>query len=230
MKLTYYGHSSFLVETKGTKLLFDPFISPNPLVGKAEKKIDIDAIEADFILLSHGHEDHVADAETIAKKNSAKVISSFEIVTWMGEKGVEGHPMNHGGHWQFDYGTLKYVSAVHSSVLPDGTYGGNPGGFVLWNDEGCFYFAGDTALTMDMKLIPMTCPALDFAILPIGDNFTMGYRDAFHASDFIECNTVVGCHYDTFGFIEIDHEAAKKAFADQGKELILLPIGKSKTF
>jgi L-ascorbate metabolism protein UlaG (beta-lactamase superfamily) len=224
MKITYAGHSCFIVETKGKKLLFDPFISPNDL---AKDKINADTIEADYILLTHGHQDHVADAEAIAKRTGAKIISNFEMVTWYGEKGIEGHPMNHGGHWEFDFGTVKYVSAVHSSVLPDGTYGGNPGGFVIWNEEGCFYHAGDTALTMDMKIIPMTCPKLDFAILPIGDNFTMGIKEAVIASEFVEVTKVFGCHYDTFGYIEIDHNAAKKTFADKGKELILLPIGDS---
>lgn len=224
MKITYAGHSCFLVETKGKKLLFDPFISPNELT---KGKISADVVEADYILLTHGHQDHVADAEVIAKRTGAKIISNFEIVSWYGEKGIEGHPMNHGGQWQFDFGTVKYVSAIHSSVLPDGTYGGNPGGFVIWNDEGCFYFAGDTALTMDMKLIPMTCPKLDFAILPIGDNFTMGTKEAILASDFVETDKVLGCHYDTFGYIKIDHDAVKKSFEDRGKELILLPIGTS---
>lgn len=223
MKITYYGQSCFGIETKGKKLLFDPFISPNELA----KKINVDAIEADYILLTHGHQDHTADAESIAKRTGATIVSNYEIYSWYTQKGIAGHPMNHGGNWQFDFGTVKYVNAVHSSSLPDGTYAGNPGGFVVWNDEGCFYHAGDTALTWDMKLIPMTCPKLDFAILPIGDNFTMGYQDALIASDFIECNRIIGCHYDTFGFITIDHEAAKKAFADKGKDLILLPIGDS---
>lgn len=223
MKITNYGQSAFLVETKGKKLLFDPFISPNPLA----KDIDIDAIEADYILLSHGHTDHVLDAESIGKRTGAVIISNFEVVSWYGEKGMKGHPMNHGGKFNFDFGTVKYVNAIHSSVLPDGTYGGNPGGFVIWNEEACFYFAGDTALTMDMKLIPMTCPSLDFAILPIGDNFTMGHEDAVIASDFIACNKVIGCHYDTFGYIKIDHSEAQKSFADKGKELVLLPIGES---
>ena len=133
--------------------------------------------------------------------------------------------MNHGGKWSFDFGTVQYVNAIHSSILPDGSYGGNPGGFVIWNDDVCFYFAGDTALTWDMKLIPMTCPKLDFAILPVGDNFTMSYNDAVLASDFIECNKIVGCHFDTFGYIEIDHDAAKKAFSDKCKELILPSVG-----
>jgi L-ascorbate metabolism protein UlaG (beta-lactamase superfamily) len=119
------------------------------------------------------------------------------------------------------------VAAIHSSGFPDGAYGGNPGGFVVWNDETCFYHAGDTALTLDMQLIPMTCPALQFAILPIGDNFTMGYEDAKLAAEFIQCDTIIGCHYDTFGYIRINHEAAKKAFADRGKTLILPSIGET---
>ncbi|MCB0569727.1 MAG: metal-dependent hydrolase [Phaeodactylibacter sp.] len=223
MKLTYYGHSCFGAEMKGKHILFDPFISPNELA----KDINIDEIRADYLLVSHGHGDHVADAVSIGSKNNSRAISNFEIVSWFEQKGVHGHPMNHGGKVKFDFGVVKYVNAVHSSVLPDGTYGGNPGGFVIWNDEVCFYFSGDTALTMDLKLIPMTCPALDFAILPIGDNFTMGYDDAIMACDFIGCDKVIGCHYDTFGYIKIDQARAKKAFEDKGKELILLPIGES---
>ncbi len=221
MKLTYFGHSCFLIEFGGKKLLFDPFISPNELA----KDIDINSIEADYILLSHGHEDHVADAETIAKRTGATIIATFEIVTWYGKKGLKGHPMNTGGKWKFDFGTVKMVSAVHSSVLPDGTYAANPVGFVISNDENAFYFAGDTALTWDMKLIPMTCPKLDLAILSIGDNFTMGYEDAIIASDFIECNKIIGCHFDTFGYVKVDHEVAKTAFEAKGKELMLPVIG-----
>lgn len=221
MQITYYGQSCFGITTQGKNLLFDPFISPNPLA----KEVDVAGIPADYILITHGHGDHIADVETIAKRTGAKVISNYEIKTFFEQKGIDGHPMNHGGKWTFDFGTVKYVQAVHSSSFPDGSYAGNPGGFVIWNDEGCFYHSGDTALTMDMKLIPMLCPKLDFAILPIGDNFTMGFDEALIASDFIECNKIYGCHYDTFGFIEIDQEAAKKAFADKGKELILLPIG-----
>jgi L-ascorbate metabolism protein UlaG (beta-lactamase superfamily) len=221
MKITYYGHSSFHIEMKGKHLVFDPFISPN----QAASHIEVEAIKADYLLISHGHGDHVADAERIAKNNKATVVSCFEIASWFGEKGIQGHGMNHGGKWRFDFGWVKLVYATHSSVLPDGTYGGNPSGFVIWDDDNCFYFAGDTALTQDMKLIPMTCPKLDFAILPIGDNFTMGYEDAVIAAEFIQCDTIIGCHFDTFGFIKIDHEAAKKVFADKGKRLILPAIG-----
>lgn len=223
MKITYYGHACVGVELSGKHLLFDPFISPNELASA----IDISKIKADAILVSHGHGDHIADVETIGKKNHSVVISNFEIASWFGQKGLKHHPMNHGGQWQFDFGTVKYVNAIHSSGLPDGSNGGNPGGFVVWNNEQCLYFAGDTALTMDMKLIPLTCPKLDVAILPIGDNFTMGYEDAAIAAEFLACDTIIGVHYDTFGYIKIDHQAAKKAFADKGKALILLPVGGS---
>jgi len=223
MKITYYGHACFLAEIQGKKVLFDPFISPNELA----QNVDVAAIEADYILVSHGHEDHVADAVSIAKRTGAQVISNFEIIGWFAGQGVEnGHPMNHGGTAQFDFGKVKYVNAVHSSVLPDGTYGGNPGGFLVYSDEGSFYFAGDTALTMDMKLIPMF-GKVDLAILPIGDNFTMGVEDAIIACDFIACDKVMGVHYDTFPPIKIDHAAAKAKFEEKGKTLILMEIGQS---
>ncbi len=221
MKLTYYGQACFGTEIKGKKILFDPALSANPLA----KDIDINSLEADYILLTHGHGDHVADVESIAQRTGATIISNYEIVTYYGEKGFKGHPLNHGGKWNFDFGTVKYVNAIHSSVLPDGTYGGNPGGFVIWNDDICFYHAGDTALTWDMKLIPMTCPKLDFAILPVGDNFTMGYEDAVIAAEFIDCEKIVGCHFDSFGYIEIDHNKAKQAFENKDKRLILPTIG-----
>ena len=223
MKITYLGHASFAVAFNGKNLILDPFISPNELA----QGIDVASLAADYILVSHGHMDHVADVETIAINTGASIISNYEIVSWYGQKGLAGHPLNIGGTCDFEFGTLKYVNAVHSSVLPDGTYGGNPGGFVVWDNQQAFYFAGDTALHMDMKLLPLTCPKLDVAILPIGDNFTMGYADALIASDFIACDKIIGCHYDTFGYIEIDHAAAKKAFAEKGKELILLDIGAS---
>ena len=221
MTIKYLGQSSFQIIFNQTKLIFDPFISPNELA----KDIDIDTLEADYILLSHGHADHVFDAERIASRNKSTIISNYEVVSWYEQKGIKGHPMNLGGKWKFDFGTVKYVQAVHSSMLPDGSFGGASGGFVIWDDNKSFYFAGDTALTLDMKLIPMTCPQLDFAILPIGDNFTMGYEDALHAAEFIQCDTIIGCHFDTFGYIKIDHTDAVKAFENAGKELKLLQIG-----
>ncbi len=223
MKITFYGQASFQIEYNGKMLVFDPFISPN----EQAKEIDVNGIKADYVLVSHAHQDHIVDVETIAKNNQATVVGGYEVATHFGSKGHKYHPMNHGGKWNFDFGTVKMTNAIHSSSFPDGSYGGYPGGFVISGDGGTFYFAGDTALTWDMKLIPMTCPKLDFAILPIGDNFTMGYEDAVLASDFIECDTIIGCHYDTFGFIEIDHEAAKEAFSKKGKNLILPEIGKT---
>ncbi|MGB0522043.1 MAG: metal-dependent hydrolase [Flammeovirgaceae bacterium] len=221
MKVTYYGHASFSVEVSGKTLFFDPFISPNELA----KGVDISQLKADYVLITHGHGDHVADVETIAKQNDSTLISNFEIISWFGEKGLEkGHPMNHGGQASFDFGTVKYVNAVHSSTLPDGSPGGHPGGFIVRTSAGNFYFAGDTALTYDMKLIG-EYEQIDFAILPIGDNFTMGIDDAVIAADFINCDKIIGMHYDTFPYIVINHDEAKKKFHDAGKELILLDIG-----
>ncbi len=223
MKVTYYGQACFGIQVGEHHLLFDPFITPN----EQAKHIDINSIKADFILLTHGHGDHVADVEAIAKNTGAKIIANYEIVSYYGEKGIEGHPMNHGGKWKFPFGTVKCVNAVHSSVLPDGTYAGNPLGFVITTEEGTFYHAGDTALTWDMKLIPMICPTLKFAILPIGDNFTMGYEDAVIASDFIACNDIIACHFDTFGFIKVDHDAVQLAFSSKGKTIHLPTIGET---
>lgn len=224
MKITYYGHACFRVQISVKNLLFDPFITYNELA----KGIDVSAIPADYILLSHGHEDHVADALSIGQRTGAAIVSNFEIATWFQKKGIKNtHPMNHGGKWKFDFGTVKYVYATHSSVLPDGTYGGNPGGFVIESNEGNFYYSGDTALTTDMQLIPLTCGKLKVALLPIGDNFTMGVSDALIAADFVKCDKIIGLHYDTFGYIKIDHRAAVEAFAAKGKELLLLNIGET---
>ena len=223
MNISYLGHSSFLIEIKDKKLLFDPMIKANPLASS----VQVESIKPDYILLSHGHEDHVADAEMLAKHSKATIISSYEVVTWFQNQGIEGHPMNLGGKWEFEFGTLKYVNAVHSSMLPDRSYGGPSGGFLIWNEEISFYFAGDTALTYDMKLIPLFCPKLDFAILPVGDNFTMGYEDAVLASDFIGCDTIIASHFDTFGYIKTDKEKAILAFEEKGKKLIFPVINEN---
>jgi L-ascorbate metabolism protein UlaG (beta-lactamase superfamily) len=222
MKITYYGHSCFGIEVAGKTLLVDPFISGNPKAAH----IDLENLKADYILLTHAHQDHVLDTEAIAIRNGATVVSNWEITEYYGRKGIQTHPMNHGGSWKFDFGKVKFVSAIHSSSFPDGTYGGNPGGFVIEGEHKNIYISGDTALSFDMKLIPLRTK-LDLAILSIGNNFTMDVEDAIIASDFVECDKVLGSHFDTFGYIEIDHEEAKRKFFDKGKDLMLLEIGES---
>lgn len=222
MKITFYGHASLGITIAEINIIVDPFISANP---KASH-IDINSLDADYILLTHAHQDHILDVEAIAKRTNAIIVSNAEIATYYAKKGFQSHPMNHGGSWNFEFGNLKYVNAIHSSSFPDGSYGGNPGGFVLEGERKNLYIAGDTALTMDMKLIPMRTK-LDLAILPIGNNFTMDIEDAIIASDFVECDKILGYHYDTFGYIEINKEQAIKKFFDKGKDLMLLNIGDS---
>jgi len=222
MKITYLGHASLSIEAHGKVIIVDPYITENELA----KGIDINKLEADYILLTHAHGDHILDVETIAKRTGATVISNFEIVNYFSNKGIKGHPMNHGGSWKFDFGKIHMVNAIHTSSFPDGSYGGNPAGFVLETTHHHIYIAGDTALTYDMKLIPKVIGKLDLAILPIGDNFTMGIDSAIIASDFIKCDKILGYHYDTFGYIKIDHKKAISKFSKQHKELILLDIGK----
>jgi L-ascorbate metabolism protein UlaG (beta-lactamase superfamily) len=224
MKIQFLGHASLLLIIDQIHILVDPFITANP---KASH-IEIDALKADYILLTHAHQDHILDAEVIAKRTGASIVSNFEIVSHYQKMGLNGHPMNHGGSWEFDFGTVKYVNAIHTSSFPDGTYGGQPGGFIIKGEHKTIYIAGDTALTYDMKLIPLQFK-LDLAILPIGDNFTMGVEDALIASDFLECDKILGYHFDTFGYIEIDHQKAIQTFFEKDKDLMLLKIGESLT-
>lgn len=223
MLLTSFGHSCFSVTIDGKVILFDPFITPNELAAD----IDVNTIEADYIFLSHGHSDHVADCVLIAKRTGAKVVGAYEVIDWVNKNGVENtHPMNTGGKWEFEFGTVKCVVAHHSSGLPDGSYGGNPMGFLFMTKDTNFYYAGDTALTLDMQLIPKWAK-LNFCVLPLGDNFTMDVDDAIIAADFVKCNVVVGVHYNTFGFIKIDTEKAIAAFKAEGKTLLLPEIGQT---
>ncbi|MBA3647748.1 MAG: metal-dependent hydrolase [Chitinophagales bacterium] len=223
MNITYYGQSCVGIKIGNFNVLFDPFIKGNPLASS----IDIKSIKADFILITHAHSDHMADAEEIAHNTNAPIITNNEMNKWFAKKGLKGgQGINYGGKLVLDFGTVHYVNAIHSSQFPDGSSGGNPGGFVIETKEGNFYHAGDTALTMDMKLIPMICK-LQFAFLPIGGYYTMDYKDAVVACDFIECNKVIGMHYDSFPQIKIDHQDALNAFQSKGKELILMKIGET---
>ena len=203
-------------------MLFDPFITPNPLA----QKIDAGKIAADFILVSHGHGDHVADLVEIAKRTGATVIAPFEVGDWFEKKGVKNvQAMNHGGGTKTSFGRVKLTAAVHSSSMPDGSYGGNPCGFVIESSDGNFYYSGDTALTLDMKLIGEQ-NKLRFAVLPIGDYYTMGIEDAACAANLVGVTKIVGVHYDTFPPIKIDRVVARKAEA-AGIELLLPAIGET---
>jgi len=225
MKYTYYGQSCFLLEADGKKFLFDPFITHNPLA----KDVDIKAIEADYILVSHGHGDHVADLELLGKQTGAVIIAMPEIAAWGEKQGLTNfHQMNYGTA-NFDFGKLRMVWATHSSSMPDGSYGGNPAGFVLETDGKTIYFAGDTSLNMDMKLLPELYPKIDYAILPIGGNYTMDPDDALIAAKFVGADRVIGVHYNTFPAIEIDTELAVSKFARENKTLLLPAIGETIT-
>lgn len=223
MEFTYYGHACFSVKMGGKHILFDPFITGNPLAGD----VDIDSIPADYIFVSHGHQDHLLDLNAIALRTGARIVSNYEIITWLSKQGITGgHGMNHGGKHAFEFGLVKYVNAVHSSSFPDGTYAGNPGGFVLSGAEGTFYYSGDTALTMDMQLIPEFF-SLDFAVLPVGDNLTMGYEEALRAAQLVKTKRVIGVHYDTFEAIRLDKDKAREYFQKAGRELLLPQIGET---
>jgi L-ascorbate metabolism protein UlaG (beta-lactamase superfamily) len=198
----------------GRVLLFDPFITGNPLAAG----IDLNSVRADYILVSHGHGDHLADAAALAKRTGATVVANYEVATWLGKNGApKTHGLNHGGAFAFESGRAKFVNAIHSSSLPDGAYGGNPGGFVVESAHGNFYYCGDTALTLDMKLIGESTP-LTFAALCIGGNFTMDAADAVKAARLVNCDQIVGVHYDTFPPIKIDHEQARKLFQADRRE------------
>lgn len=225
MEFTYYGHACFSVMMGGKHILFDPFITGNPLASH----VDVDTVAADYIFVTHGHGDHLLDLGTIALRTGAEVVSNYEIITRLADQGItRGHGMNHGGKWTFDFGTAKYVNAIHSSSFPDGTYAGNPGGFVLSGAEGTFYYSGDTALTMDMKLIPEFF-RVDFAVLPVGDNLTMGYEEALMAAQMVKTTRVIGVHYDTFDAIKLDRDKARAHFHEGGCELLLPGIGETIT-
>jgi len=222
MKYTYYGQSCFALETANKKLLFDPFITHNPLA----KHIDIKAIQADYILVSHGHGDHVADLIELAKQTGAIVIAMPEVIAWVQKQGIDHvHSMNFG-KFTFDWGAVRMVPATHSSGLPDGSYGGNPAGFVLEIDGKQIYFAGDTGLTIEMKVLA-DIYNLDYAILPIGGNYTMDVDDAIVATRYMKCDKVIGVHYNTFPVIEIDTKDALDKFNRENKILLLPAVGET---
>ena len=226
MNVTYLGHSCFLFDFEGIKVLTDPFITYNELA----KNVDKESITCDYILLSHGHMDHMADAEFFLKKDKATLVAIYDIAEWFKEKGVENlvH-LNIGGKMTLPFGLVKMVTAVHSSVLPDGTYGGNPAGYIIQTKDKVIYFAGDTALTYDMKLIADRFKKVDAAFLPIGDALTMDIEDAVVAADWVNTGKIIGMHYDTFPNIQLNKEEAQQTAQQANKELVLLAIGETIT-
>jgi len=223
MKATYYGHSCLQLDISDKTLLIDPFITPN----EKATHIDVSSINPDYLLLTHGHEDHVADAVQIADQSGAQVIAGFEVANWISKRNIENvQPLNQGGTVSLASCSVKAVNAVHSSSMPDGSYGGNPLGYVIESAEGNVYHSGDTALTYDMKLIAEST-SLTAAALCIGDLFTMGIQDAVTAAQWVGVKKVIGLHYDTFPPITINHDTARKSFAEAGIELHLLDIGAS---
>jgi L-ascorbate metabolism protein UlaG (beta-lactamase superfamily) len=201
IKITAHGHATFSVHVNDTHLLIDPFLNDNPMA-----QIGADDVNPDYILITHGHGDHVGDGVEIARRTGAQVISNFEIVGWFGSKGHEnGHPQHLGGGYQHPFGHVKMTVAFHGSQLPDGAYGGMPGGFLLTLEGKKIYIAGDTALFSDMALIG--AGGLDVAILPVGDNFTMGPDDSILAINYLKPEVVIPCHYNTWPPITIDVDA-----------------------
>jgi L-ascorbate metabolism protein UlaG (beta-lactamase superfamily) len=220
VKVTWYGHACFLIETKGTKLLTDPFLTGNPLA-----PVRVDKVEADYILVSHGHGDHVGDGVAIAQRTGATVISNFEIQNWFVGQGVENvHAQHIGGGYDYPWGRVKLTIAHHGSALPDGTYGGNPVGFLFYIEGKKIYHACDTGLFYDMRLIGEE--GIDLAILPIGDNFTMGPDDALRAVKLIEPRQVVPIHYNTFDVIKQDpHAWARRVESETSAKVVVMGPG-----
>lgn len=224
-KVTFHGHSCFLVEDEGGKIIIDPFLSGNP-----QAKVSAKDINVDFVIVTHGHGDHLGDTVEIAKRCGATCISNFEIVNYCQGKGVKGHPLHIGGAFEFPFGKAKLTIAHHGSSFPDGTYAGAPCGVVLdFKDGKKIYHAGDTGLFYDMKLIGEE--GLDLALIPIGDNFTMGISDAVKAVRLLSPKTVIPMHYNTFDVIGADPKRFKEEVEVEKKtKVVILKPGESFEF
>ena len=218
--LTYYGHSTWALETKGTTILIDPFFTGNP-----QASVTAGDVRANFIILTHAHGDHYGDTVEIAKRTGATLISNFEIVNYCQKQGVaNAHPLHLGGGHTFPFGRVKLTVAHHGSSFPDWTYGGNPAGVVIEFEGKRLYDAGDTALFSDMTLIGQ--PGLDVALLPIGDNFTMGPDDAAAAAKLLRARTVIPEHYNTWPVIAQDPEVFKrKVEGSTESKVVILKAG-----
>ncbi len=224
VKVTWYGHATLGLETDGQKIIIDPFFTGNPAA-----PVTADKVNPDFILVTHGHSDHTADLVSIAKRSGATVVSNFEIAGWAENQGLKTHPQHIGGGFNYPFGYLKLTQALHGSALPDGSNGGNPAGFLLTNKEGQkVYLAGDTGLFGDMRLIGEE--GIDLAIIPIGDNFTMGPEDALRAVKLLQPKNVIPIHYNTWDVIAQNPTAwASKVEKETGAKVHVLKPGESYT-
>ncbi len=223
-KLTWLSHSAFLLESENHKIAIDPFLSGNPRAMLAPESLQVD-----YILLTHGHGDHLGDAIKIAKANDATIIAPFELALYCEEQKVKVHPMHIGGSHEFPFGRVKLTMALHGSMTPDGRYTGNPCGFLVTFDRKTVYHAGDTGLFYDMKLIG-EMNQIDVALLPIGDNFTMGIDDAVKATQLLSADLNIPMHYNTFDVINADPEEFKRKVTEAGGKAVILSIGDSFVF
>lgn len=218
-----HGHATYSLNINGTRVVVDPFFAPNNPVAKVTEG----DVEADVILITHGHGDHIADAVPLAKRTGAQVIANFEIGNWLNEQGIENvHTQHLGGGYQHEFAHVKMTVALHGSGLPDGSYGGMPGGFLLSVDNQKIYIAGDTALFSDMQLVGRG--GLDVAILPIGDNYTMGPDDALEAVKLLKPKVAIPCHYNTWPPIETDPaDWALQVEAETDTKVVVLDVEES---
>ncbi|MDI9358575.1 MAG: metal-dependent hydrolase [Phycisphaerales bacterium] len=225
MIYSYFGHSCFSIELLKKHILFDPFIKPNDLT---KGIIDISKIKADYIFISHGHYDHLADVLEIAQNTQAVIVCIFEVQQWLHAQGyTKTLAMNVGGKLSFEFGTVKVVTAVHSSSFLDGSYAGVPVGFVFNTADKNFYYSGDTAYTVEMSLIPKYSSQIDFTVLPIGGVFTMDIDDAIEVAKTIKTKKIIGVHFDTWDFIKINKEHCKSICSKAGIEILLPCIGET---
>jgi L-ascorbate metabolism protein UlaG (beta-lactamase superfamily) len=222
--LTYFSHAAWKIETTGTTILIDPFLDDNPTSPVKSKDVT-----TDYIIVTHAHGDHIGDSIPIAKANNATVISNFEIANWFGEQGVTAHPLHIGGAHNFPFGRVKLTQAFHGSSFPDGSYGGMPAGVLVTVEGKTVYQSGDTGLFSDMKLIAEMNP-IDIAMIPIGDNFTMGLDDAVKAAEFLNPKMVIPMHYKTYDVIDVDPNQFVMRVKQMGIEARVLDYGGSIEF
>lgn len=223
IRITYHGHSAFEIKTEKNNIIIDPFLN-----GNKHAKIKPADVKADYIVLTHAHDDHIGDAFEIAKKNNAEIIAVNELANYAAAKGHKVHNMHIGGGFNFPFGRLKFTIAHHGSALelPEPVYMGEPAGVLITSNGKTVYHAGDTGLFLDMKLIG-EMNSIDAALVPIGDNFTMGIDDAIKAIEFLNPKMAIPMHYDTFGVIEADPQEFKRKVESIGKKCVVIPFGES---